>query len=129
MLPIPGAEQSLQFLSKDSMAQASNYGEITATLLKPEFVSKLEELRSFLQTTTNRLKGFVSLTSFGAFLKEAVGFVRSDQHEQKLQILFNRNYQIFEKSLITQFTAHVVHELNETRRLTTSFARVNGNRI
>lgn len=126
VLPVPGPRETLRFLARDSLAEASNFSEIAAKLLKPDFLAKLDELRSFLLTPLSRLKGFVSLAAFGAFLADALGFVQSDQHEQKLRALFERNFRVFEESLLRRFASEVAGELGSLERLSTSFARLNG---
>jgi hypothetical protein len=126
VLPIPGSKESLQFLSKDSLTNASNYSQIVEGLLNKDFLVKLEELRSFLKIRRNRLKGFVSLISFHEFLIEALKFLQSDQQESKLQLLFERNYKVFERSLLEQFTTEILHELHEMNVLDTSLVNFKG---
>jgi hypothetical protein len=126
VLPPPGNKEGLHFLSKDSLRNASNYPEIITSLLTKEYLSKLDQLRKFILNSRDRLKGFVSLSSFHEFLVEALRFLKSDQQDAKLNLLLNRNYKAFEKGLLEQFRSEVVMHIQKNRNLQMSLVKFAG---
>ena len=129
MLPIPASKESMNFLSKETLRSAANYSEIVSNLLSKDYLAKLKELRDFVRKRKTTLKGFVSLAAFKGFLEEALNFLESDQQEEKLNILFDRNYKIFEKSLLDQFMFEVNYQMYQTRVLDFSLVKFESNRI
>ena len=119
----------MNFLSKETLRSAANYSDIVSNLLSKEYLAKLKELRDFVRKRKTTLKGFVSLAAFKGFLEEALNFLESDQQEEKLNILFDRNYKIFEKSLLDQFMFEVNYQMYQTRVLDFSLVKFESNRI
>ena len=119
----------MNFLSKETLRSAANYSDIVSNLLSKDYLAKLKELRDFVRKRKTTLKGFVSLAAFKGFLEEALNFLESDQQEEKLNILFDRNYKIFEKSLLDQFMFEVNYQMYQTRVLDFSLVKFESNRI
>ena len=119
----------MNFLSKETLRSAANYSDIVSNLLSKDYLAKLKELRDFVRKRKTTLKGFVSLAAFKGFLEEALNFLESDQQEEKLNILFDRNYKIFEKSLLDQFMFEVNYQMYQTRVLDFSLVKFESNGI